>query len=240
MRSQEIKANLQKYFVNQNLFSDVTFELDDGRMRAHRAILVARCEVMRAMLNGDFREAHSNVIQLPGVTEYTFHKLLCYLYVDEIPPILAEKCVNLLELANRLCLPRLLNLIECRVIEDLTRISLTDSCETVEQCVRMLEPVKLHNAHQLAEWCMSYLCVNYNIICKVSPKSLKSLHPDNQEYLREHRWPPVWFLKDYDYYQRSTNDMARDANQARKESRNGNECCLCFSGGECVFAWQII
>lgn len=44
------------------MFSDVTFELDDGHMKAHRAMLVARCDVMRAMLNGDFKEAHSNVV----------------------------------------------------------------------------------------------------------------------------------------------------------------------------------
>lgn len=44
------------------MFSDVTFELDDGHMKAHRAILVARCDVMRAMLDGDFREAHSNLV----------------------------------------------------------------------------------------------------------------------------------------------------------------------------------
>lgn len=45
-----------------NLFGDVTFELEDGHIKTHRAMLVARCDVMRAMLNGDFREAHSNVV----------------------------------------------------------------------------------------------------------------------------------------------------------------------------------
>lgn len=45
------------------MFADITFELDDGRMRAHRAMLVARCEVMRAMLNGDFREAHAHTVR---------------------------------------------------------------------------------------------------------------------------------------------------------------------------------
>lgn len=44
------------------MFNDVTFELDDGHMKAHRAMLVARCDVMRAMLNGDFKEAHSNIV----------------------------------------------------------------------------------------------------------------------------------------------------------------------------------
>uniref|UniRef100_A0A336LIY4 CSON003709 protein n=1 Tax=Culicoides sonorensis TaxID=179676 RepID=A0A336LIY4_CULSO len=186
-----MRKNLERLCIQNSMFSDITFELDDGRMHANRSMLVARCDVMRAMLDGDFREAHSNCISLPTVTEYTFHKLLCYLYTDEIPRISVDKCLNLLEFANRLCLPRLLNLVECRVIEDLTRISQIETneakTEAVEHCLKLLEPVKLHNAHQLAEWLMSYLCINYNTICKRSLKILKSLHPENQEYLREHR-----------------------------------------------------
>lgn len=77
------------------------------------------------------------------MTEYSFHKLLCYLYVDEIPAIAADKCLNLLELANRLCLPRLLNLVECRVIENLTKMSQTESAETIDHCLKLLEPVKV-------------------------------------------------------------------------------------------------
>lgn len=164
-----MKQNLEKYCVQNGIFGDITFELDDGHMKAHRAMLVARCDVMKAMLNGDFREAHANLVRqkrlhtfrriitnsaicwrifflqivLPGVTEYTFHKLLCYMYTDEIPPISADKCLNLLELANRLCLPRLLNLVECRVIEDLTRMSQNETSEAVEHCLRLLEPVKV-------------------------------------------------------------------------------------------------
>lgn len=231
-----MKQNLEKYCVQNGIFGDITFELDDGHMKAHRAMLVARCDVMKAMLNGDFREAHANLIVLPGVTEYTFHKLLCYMYTDEIPPISADKCLNLLELANRLCLPRLLNLVECRVIEDLTRMSQNETSEAVEHCLRLLEPVKLHNAHQLAEWCMSYLCVNYNSICKLSPRSLKGLHPDNQDYLREHRWPPVWYLKDYDYYQRCMNELNRELNNGKKDCTADDKGCLCFSG---VYFWLL-
>lgn len=44
------------------MFSDVIFELDDGQVKAHRAMLIARCDMMRAMLSGDFREAHANVV----------------------------------------------------------------------------------------------------------------------------------------------------------------------------------
>lgn len=94
---------------------------------------------------------------------------------------------------------------------------------------------QLHNAHQLAEWCMSYLCVNYNVICKTLPKNLKALHPENQEYLRENRWPPVWYLKDFDYYQRCMNEMNRDCKQGnRGKIKDENDGCMCFSGGKCV------
>lgn len=79
---------------------------------------------------------------------------------------------------------------------------------------------------------MSYLCVNYNSICKLSPRSLKSLHPDNQDYLREHRWPPVWYLKDYDYYQRCMNELNRELNNGKKDCTADDKGCLCFSGGK--------
>lgn len=58
--------------MNSGLFSDVTFELDDGHIKSHRAMLIARCDVMRAMLNGDFREAHSNVVSKKFVVAVTF------------------------------------------------------------------------------------------------------------------------------------------------------------------------
>lgn len=150
-------------------------------------------------------------------------------------------------------------MIECRVIEDLTIISQNDVIDAVKNCLQLLEPVKvsfleynnrssnelieiiainnfqLHNAHQLAEWCMSYLCVNYNIICKTSLKTLKGLHPENQDYLRENRWPPVWYLKDFDYYQRCMNEMNREGKQGTcAKSIDDDGTCLCFSGGKSV------
>lgn len=57
-----MKKHLEKNCVDDAMFADITFELDDGQVRAHRAMLVARCEVMRAMLNGDFREAHAHTV----------------------------------------------------------------------------------------------------------------------------------------------------------------------------------
>lgn len=57
-----MKQSLEKTCIN-GAFTDITFELDDGKMRAHRAMLVARCEVMRAMLNGNFAESHAHTVR---------------------------------------------------------------------------------------------------------------------------------------------------------------------------------
>lgn len=50
--------------LSSGLFADVAFELDDGIIKAHRAILIARCDVMRAMLSGAFREAHAHLVKI--------------------------------------------------------------------------------------------------------------------------------------------------------------------------------
>lgn len=219
---QHLKRRMQDVCLDQGLFADVIFELDDGGCAAHKPMLACRCDMMKAMFSGDFREGQAKVIEFPGVREYTFHKLLCFLYTDEVPAVVASRCVNLLELANRLCLPRLVALVERRVIEDLERLP---SNEAIEQCLRLLEPVKLHNAHQLADFCMNHLCINYNKLCRMSPRSLRLLHPDNQAYLVEHRWPPVWYLKDYDYYQKCLVERDRELKPTLKTSSG----CLCFA-----------
>lgn len=66
---QYLKKNLEK-FIGSNIFTDVTFQLDDGRLKAHRAMLISRCDMMRAMLNGDFREAHANTVRFEFVLNF--------------------------------------------------------------------------------------------------------------------------------------------------------------------------
>ena len=50
---------------------------------------------------------------------YAFHILLSYIYSDKIPAVDPTRCLELLELANRLCMNRLVNLVEARVIDQL-------------------------------------------------------------------------------------------------------------------------
>ena len=53
--------------------SIIVLNLIGTTVPAHRAILVARCEVMAAMFNGNYMEAKSVLIPVYGVSKETFY-----------------------------------------------------------------------------------------------------------------------------------------------------------------------
>lgn len=55
---------LKELVLGQGLFADVLFQLDDGSLSAHRPLLMARCDMMRAMFSGDFREGSAKVVSM--------------------------------------------------------------------------------------------------------------------------------------------------------------------------------
>jgi Rho-related BTB domain-containing protein 1/2 len=60
---------------------------------------------------------------------------------------------------------------------------------------------------------------------------LKALHPENQAHMAHHRWPPVWYLKERDYYDKCAAERQKEEGVGKplKRSRN-NSGCLCFVG----------
>ncbi|CAG0879065.1 unnamed protein product [Darwinula stevensoni] len=226
---QNLCLRLQSLCLGEGTFSDVLFELEGGICQAHRPLLMARCDVMAAMFRGDFRESSAKVVSFPGVMHSTFRQLLHYLYTDTLPHgILDTDWLPLIELANRLCLPRLVTIVEQSVILDLGQESMF---HVLPLTLQLLEPCQMHNADQLTDWILSYLTTHYNEACRECQKLLRNLHPENQAYLNKQRWPPVWYLKDYDAYDRSLTDRMREEKPIKplKRSRN-NSGCLCFSG----------
>ncbi|XP_023325369.1 rho-related BTB domain-containing protein 2, partial [Eurytemora carolleeae] len=233
---QSIGEQLGEIGLEQGSFSDVLFKLEDGTQAAHKPLLMSRCDMMQAMFTDDFIESSAKVVKFPGVTRFAFKELLYYLYTDRSPRVSPSNCLGVMELANRLVLPRLMNLLERRVISEMEMMY--DQGEDVcEDALRILEPCQIHNADQLLEWCLSFLAQNYNSICRKFPKVLRSLHPENQANLNVNRWPPIWYLKDYDLYQRMKMERERlERPKALKRPRyrrflnnKNNSGCLCFS-----------
>ncbi|XP_010146786.1 PREDICTED: rho-related BTB domain-containing protein 1-like [Eurypyga helias] len=73
-----------------------------------------------------------------------------------------------------------------------------------------LELAQFHNANQLAAWCLHYICTHYNSVCSKFRKEIKAKSSDNQEYFERHRWPPVWYLKEEDHYQRVKKEREKE------------------------------
>lgn len=153
--------------------------------------------------------------------------MLHFIYTDELHPEVGSKnCLALIELANRFCLPRLITLVEDRVVTELQRM-LDKNLDAPSIGLRLLERCQMHNADQLADYCLWLLTIKYNEICHNNGKLLRSLHPENQAYLNRNRWPPVWFVKEYDYYQRSKREL--EWSKTPKSMKRDSSGCFCFS-----------
>ncbi|MXQ87888.1 hypothetical protein E5288_WYG015355 [Bos mutus] len=108
-----------KFFLNKPMLADVVFEIQGTTVPAHRAILVARCEVMAAMFNGNYMEAKSVLIPVYGVSKETFLSFLEYLYTDSCCPAGIFQAMCLLICAEMYQVSRLQHICELFIITQL-------------------------------------------------------------------------------------------------------------------------
>jgi len=208
--SQVIGQQLEKASRDdEGFFTDVTFQLDDGVMPSHKAMLSARSDVMAAMFSDNFIEGTASLVSMPGVQKFAFCCVQHYLYTDVTPHVTVDTCLMVLELANRLVLPRLINLIESSVILEM-KIQLQNGEDVHLEALELLQPSQMYNATQLSQWCFAYIGHNYMEIYQKFPKIMKSLSPDNQAMLNLSRWPPIWYIKDFEIYERFVESMATE------------------------------
>ncbi|KAM7104074.1 rho-related BTB domain-containing protein 1 isoform 4-T5 [Ciconia maguari] len=203
------KANRIKECLCKGTFSDVTFKLDDGTINAHKPLLICSCEWMSAMFGGSFIESSNSEVVLPNINKTSMQAVLDYLYTKQLSSSQELDTLELIALANRFCLPHLVALAEQHAVQELTKASMSGIAIDGE-VLSYLELAQFHNANQLAAWCLHYICTNYNSVCSKFRKEIKAKSSDNQEYFERHRWPPVWYLKEEDHYQRVKKEREKE------------------------------
>ena len=67
---------MRKLFLNNTLFSDITFVVDGQKIPAHRCVLATRCEVMSAMFSGQFAESNIAEVRSCDAEYITNHMML--------------------------------------------------------------------------------------------------------------------------------------------------------------------
>jgi len=190
----------KKLFFNKSLLSDITFSLDGKDVPAHRALIACHCEVFRAHFTGGFSDAKSGKVDVIETELETFLALVEYLYTDH-SPIEEGDSMGILALANGYCMERLVTLCELYISKMVDK-AIAEGIEKAEiNVVGLLLDSQQHNANQLAQFCLHFIASNFQPMKK--RKEFSQLSGDNLNYVEEHQWPPISYLKDLEEYEKA-------------------------------------
>ncbi|KAL2091916.1 hypothetical protein ACEWY4_011714 [Coilia grayii] len=203
------RTNRVKECLAKGTFSDVMFKLDDGTIMAHKPLLISSCDWMAAMFGGPFVESCTKEVSFPNTTTSCMRAVLEYLYTGVFCSRSDLDCMELIVLANRLCLPHLVALTELYTVTILREATLM-GVDIDGDVLLYLDVAQFHGAHQLTSWCLHHVCTNYNSVCRKFPRDMKIKSAENQEYFEKQRWPPVWYLKEDDHYQRARKEREKE------------------------------
>ncbi|XP_042643905.1 rho-related BTB domain-containing protein 3 isoform X1 [Tyto alba] len=155
--------NSLRLFFNTPVLADVIFKIQDATVPAHRAVLVARCEVMAAMFNGKYLEANSILVPVHGVSKDTFLSFLEYLYTDSCCPASILQAMSLLICAEMYQVMRLQHICELYIITQLQSMPSRELASTSLSIVSLLKKAKFHNSDCLSTWLLHFIATNYLI-----------------------------------------------------------------------------
>ncbi|XP_053330750.1 rho-related BTB domain-containing protein 3 [Spea bombifrons] len=187
-------------FFNTNFLADVIFHVQDVTIPAHRAVLLARCEVMAAMFSGSYVEAKSLRIPVYGISKDTFLIFLEYLYTDACHPESIQQGISLLICSEMYQVPRLQQMCECYITNQLQNMSSRELAETSLSVVHLLRNAKFHNSDGLSNWLLYFIASNYLIFSR--KRDFQDLSDEERAFIDIHRWPSSVYLKQLAEYRR--------------------------------------
>ncbi|XP_061203801.1 rho-related BTB domain-containing protein 3 isoform X2 [Neopsephotus bourkii] len=182
-----------RLFFNTPVLADVIFKIQDATVPAHRAVLVARCEVMAAMFNGNYLEANSILVPVYGVSKDTFLSFLEYLYTDSCCPAGILQAMSLLICAEMYQVMRLQHICELYIITQLQSMPSRELASTSLSIVSLLKKAKFHNSDCLSTWLLHFIATNY-LIFSQKPE-FQDLSVEERNFVEMHRWPSNLYLK---------------------------------------------
>ncbi|XP_071587788.1 rho-related BTB domain-containing protein 3 [Heliangelus exortis] len=189
-----------RLFFNTPVLADVIFKVQGATVPAHRAVLVARCEVMAAMFNGNYLEASSVLVPVYGVSKDTFLSFLEYLYTDSCCPASILQAMSLLICAEMYQVMRLQHMCELYIITQLQSMPTRELASTSLSIVSLLKKAKFHNSDCLSTWLLHFIATNY-LIFSQKPE-FQDLSGEDRAVVERHRWPPSLYLQQLAEYQR--------------------------------------
>ncbi|XP_078070892.1 rho-related BTB domain-containing protein 3 [Mustelus asterias] len=190
-------CSLSFFFQNPGL-ADVVFTIQGASIYAHRAVLVARCEVMAAMFSGYYAETKACQVPIQGVSKETFLSFLEYLYTDACCTASILQAMALLICAEMYQIHRLQQICESYIVTQLQSMPSRELVSTNLSIVNLYNKAKFHNATRLSTWLLHFIASNYLIFSQ--KLEFQELSEEEQVFVENHRWPSSSYLQELTEY----------------------------------------
>ena len=154
------QANLHKdmlRLLETGEFSDVTFIINETRIKGHKCILASRSSFFKNMFTVGMRESEESIISVQDISLPTFQKLLEFIYSDQLNDLEnAEQAIDVLVAANKYGLDRLKRLCEKFLVHMID----------LENVVELLYLSDMHQAMELKRMCINFTMQYFDIVTK--------------------------------------------------------------------------
>ncbi|XP_063820112.1 rho-related BTB domain-containing protein 3 isoform X4 [Pseudophryne corroboree] len=187
-------------FFNTPLLADVIFQVQDTKIPAHRAVLVARCDVMAAMFSGSYMEANCVLIPVYDLSRDTFLAFLEYIYKDSFYPASILQAMSLLICSEMYQVSRLKRVCERYIVTQLQSMPSRELSSTSLSVVSLLKKAKFHNSECLYTWLLHFIATHY-LIFSQKPE-FQDLSAEELDFIESHKWPSNVYLNQLMEYRR--------------------------------------
>jgi len=172
------KAPALRKLLEDDICTDCTFAVgtNNAIVKAHRSILIARCEYFRAMFQGGLKESRSEKdtpIPMPDMDEITFRQILIFLYTGEVDMLSEKNIFPLMVAAQQF------------QIDDLKELCYQTIPTIIDQdnVIPFLVSADEHNEVKIKDLCKEYILEHFDSIVEHNPEAFRDLWASGNDHL---------------------------------------------------------
>ncbi|CAD8053578.1 unnamed protein product [Paramecium primaurelia] len=166
---QRVISNIHKNLFNNQELSDITFQICNQKIYAHKIYLAAQSPQFKALFFSDTKESEQQIFVIENYTYKSFYIFLLFVYTGfiNVAELDIELMGEILSLADQYLIDGLKNLMQKSIKKYINNETVCDLLIFAQKC----------SAHSLKNACMNHLLKNINIISESPQYEKLELQP---------------------------------------------------------------